>query len=174
MTLPTDDTARGELLGTIMARCIDDAGCLVWQGARNNAGHPVMRLQGRAMLVRRVVYELTVGPIAPGAKLITTCGCPGCVLGKHAIARSHRGMMQYASRQGRLASPLRTLKTAQAMRRKSRWSDADIEAFRNAPGSVLERAERFGMSPTYAYLVHRGEARLALSSPLSPMHLRMR
>lgn len=170
--LPTDLIGRQQLLDAIHARCVDDAGCLRWTGALNTSGHPVMRLRGKVVLVRRVVYQLQCRPLVPEQRVIMRCECRGCIDTGHMLAASsHQRMMREAARQGRLASPLRSLKTARALRARSRWSDADIAAFRAAEGSVLERAERFGMSPTYAYLVHRGEARMPLGSALSPMRL---
>ena len=170
--LPTEPADRQALLAAIHARCVDDGGCLRWTGALNNFGHPVMRLAQRAVLVRRVVYELQRQPLAPQQRVIMTCECRGCVEIEHMLATAtHQAMMRVAARQGRLASPLRSLKTSRALRARSRWSDADIAAFRAAQGTVRERAERFGMSLTYAYRVHRGEKRAALASPLSPLHL---
>lgn len=169
-TMPAD--AQAALLAWLLERCVDDAGCLRWTGAINNAGHPVVRLDGQAVVVRRVLHALQRAPLRPGQRLIMRCECRACVLVDHMHAcATHGAMMREASRQGRLATPLRALKTARALRARSRWSDADIAAFRAAEGTVLERAARFGMSPTYAYLVHRGEARQAMGSPLSPWNM---
>lgn len=55
------------------------AGCLVWQGAINRRGYPVLG----SYMAHRLVYELEVGPIPIGMTLDHLCGVPACVNPEH-------------------------------------------------------------------------------------------
>lgn len=59
----------------ILARTVDDGGCLIWQGARNSKGYGSMAagVKGKTQLTHRAVYQLTVGPIPPGLTIDHLC-----------------------------------------------------------------------------------------------------
>lgn len=169
--LPTCPEARAALLRSIVERCEDDGGCLRWLRAVNNEGHPMMRLAGTTVAVRRVVYLLAKGPLAPGELAVCTCECGRCVEPEHMQAMGHGRMMRLRARQGRMRSPVRAAKTAERMRAASRWSDEDIAAARATAGTgtLAERAAPFGMSPTYLSALDRGQWRNPVASPWAGM-----
>lgn len=59
----------------ILARTVDDGGCLIWQGARNSKGYGSMAagVKGKTQLTHRAVYQLTVGPIPLGLTIDHLC-----------------------------------------------------------------------------------------------------
>lgn len=78
------------------------ASCWVWLRSMRGAGH--VYAWGRRTTVRRYIYESYLargyelaGPLAPGERLVTACGCPGCVSPYHHVpaeearARRDRG-----------------------------------------------------------------------------------
>jgi len=74
-------------LDHLMARCIDDGGCLVWARSTSAAG-PEWNVAGRVWSVRRLLWELTRGPIGAKMQLSVSCETPGCVHPDHLICRS--------------------------------------------------------------------------------------
>lgn len=167
--LPAALADRIALLEHIYARCHDDAGCLVWDGALNGDGHSMIRMRQRTTPVRRVVHWLAIGPLAPSLHAAMTCECRQCIEPEHMAALTHQQLMQLRARQGRLASPVRGAKSARYGRARSRWSDADIADFRASTGTLAERAARFGMSLSYAHQLSHGHWRKPIASPWAGM-----
>jgi hypothetical protein len=65
----------------IKIRTGDD--CWEWQGAKLKAGYGQTRVGTKNMLVHRVVYEHTVGPIPDGMVVMHTCDNPSCCNPNH-------------------------------------------------------------------------------------------
>lgn len=169
--LPTNAEARAALLLSILARCVDDGGCQRWLRGVNGDGHPMMRLAGTVVPVRRVVHQLVNGPLAPGERAVCTCECRRCVEPTHMQAMAHGRMMRLRAQEGRMRSPMRAAKSAARMRAASRWTDADIAAVRATAGTgtLAERAAPFGMSPTYLSALDRGHWRRPVANPWAGM-----
>lgn len=169
--LPATAQARAALLQSIHDRCVDDGGCLRWLQAINGDGHPMMRLGGATVAVRRVMHLLAKGPLAPGQLAVCTCECGRCVEPGHMQAMTHGQMMRLRANQGRMRSPVRAAKSAWRMRAASRWSDADIAAIRASAGTgtLAERAAPYGMSPSYVSALDHGQWRQPMASPWSGM-----
>lgn len=74
----------------LLDRCEEDGDCLIWKGIASKSGVPKVNIHcthtanGRTVVsARRVVWELTHGPV-PARKYVTTnCGHPGCL--KHLV-----------------------------------------------------------------------------------------
>jgi len=59
------------------------SGCWVWTGAAVEDGYGQISVDGAFKRAHRVVYELLVGPIPRGAKLLHRCDVPACVNPAH-------------------------------------------------------------------------------------------
>lgn len=71
----------GHTEASILARCVEDGDCLIWQGGRYTNGAPrlcVIGGQGRSVSARRALLELR-GVIVEGRKAHSTCGNPLCM-----------------------------------------------------------------------------------------------
>jgi hypothetical protein len=69
---------------------VDDAGCWIWIGKRNDArggyGHVGVRIDNakwKKVYTHRLIYELLVGPIDEGLVLDHLCRVPACVNPQH-------------------------------------------------------------------------------------------
>jgi hypothetical protein len=62
-------------------------GCHIWRGARTPRGYPVMKVDGKTRLARRVVYERKKRPLQPGEVVQMACGERLCVCASHMIAK---------------------------------------------------------------------------------------
>jgi hypothetical protein len=61
----------------VMARCVRQGGCLVWQGARTSNGYGQIAISRRTVRVHRLVYEHCIGPIPDGLTIdhVAARGC---------------------------------------------------------------------------------------------------
>jgi hypothetical protein len=67
---------------TIQDRSEEEGDCLIWQRATTN-GHPVFRVDGKTILVRRYLWAQTKGKIKRKSIMQTTCGDVLCVNPEH-------------------------------------------------------------------------------------------
>lgn len=74
-------------------------GCRIWQGATNPRGYPVMKVNGKTRLARRVIYEREKRPLQPGERVVMECGERQCVHSAHMHAK-------LTLRQSRQTSPV--------------------------------------------------------------------
>lgn len=84
------------LLDRIAARVLVGDGCWEWSGAKNDVGYSQVSWPPRnggssnSVYAHRVMYELFVGPIAPGLVIDHLCRNPGCVRPDHLEAVTQR------------------------------------------------------------------------------------
>lgn len=69
---------------------VDDNGCWLWQGARNDKGYAQVRADGRTQYVHRLQYELVNGPIPADREIDHLCRVRHCVRESHLEAVTHR------------------------------------------------------------------------------------
>lgn len=62
---------------------VDDAGCWVWTGYKNNYGYGQFNWEGFRWLVHRLAYTFCVGPIEPGLTVDHLCRNRGCLNPEH-------------------------------------------------------------------------------------------
>lgn len=77
-------------------------GCWPWLGSRTDQGYGRLRVNGKALLPHRVVWELTHGEIPPGKIVIHKCDNPSCCRPDHLKLATQKENMQDASRKGRM------------------------------------------------------------------------
>lgn len=78
--------------GDWMAR---DGACLIWTAATLASGYGVVRHDGSARVVHRVLYELTHGPLAPGLVVDHICYRRDCCEISHLRACTHKENMRH-------------------------------------------------------------------------------
>lgn len=71
-------------LAQIYERCVDDAGCMIWQGSYTRSGYPRMRADGKVTTVRRALAEQKIGrPLRADEFASATCNDRRCVCWGH-------------------------------------------------------------------------------------------
>ena len=60
--------------------------CHIWRGATTKQGYPVVKIEGKTRLLRRVVYARDKRPLQPGERVVMECGERLCVLSSHMVA----------------------------------------------------------------------------------------
>ena len=151
-------------LAALMARTTADGNCRVWDGCLDTIGSPKICINYKKLMVRRLVWQLVRGPIAPKHQISTTCGTPGCIATGHLISRT-----QSQTLKGRPVSRARRIRTAITHRAKAtaKLTAAQVAEIRasSEPGTVLDR--RYGLSSGYASHIRRGRAWRDYTSPFA-------
>lgn len=163
-------------LDDIRARCIDDGGCWIWQGALAH-GQPAMRLPGgRCTTVRRAVLELVKGRrIRTGRVVVAVCGCKACVNPEHLqeVTRSTvtKRAWQRARRQAASVANWRIARARRALP-NTRLNEQQVLLIRASeePCSVL--AQRYGCSQSTIRRVKSGSIWRDYASPWAGMGAR--
>lgn len=85
---------------------IPETGCQVWMGAILQNGYGVIAPERKQVYVHRVSYEVYVGPISAGARVLHNCDVKTCINPKHlrlgtpadnAKDRELRGQMRHVT-----------------------------------------------------------------------------
>lgn len=159
---------KPELLQRIRSRCIEDGGCLLWQGAMADGSCPSMKVDGKAINVRRAFYELTTrGAIPEGKHIGVLCECKRCL--------SHIGPTTTAEVSKRVAAKAgyttatHGARIAAGKRKQSRFGDDVIQTIRAADPEETGRnlAERMGMDVSYVCKIRRGLMRKDYANPFA-------
>lgn len=81
----------------------DASGCWVWTGSTTRRGwHGRISVNHHLVMAHRVAYELWVGPIPEGLKVLHRCDNPPCCNPMHLFLGTQRDNMQDAGRKGRM------------------------------------------------------------------------
>ena len=69
---------------------VNEAGCWLWTGAKNDMGYGQMTVEGRTQYVHRILYERCKGAIPKGHEIDHLCRTPPCCNPEHLEAVTHR------------------------------------------------------------------------------------
>jgi hypothetical protein len=75
--------------------------CWLWMGSHSTAGYGTITVDSKAILVHRLAYELTFGPIPDGLWVLHRCDTPACVRPVHLFLGTRTDNMQDMVRKGR-------------------------------------------------------------------------
>jgi hypothetical protein len=145
-----------------LARTTEEGDCLLWDGYAAEGKFPQWRIDGKLHAVRRLVWELTRGPLGRGIQVGVNCRCDLCVHPDHLVARTKAKAMAHVP-----LSPDRRLRIAMARRAKSSLSIDLVRQIRAStePGNVLE--QRHGLQTGYASRIRLGKVWADHASPFS-------
>lgn len=75
--------------------------CDVWTGALASDGYGIVKIDGHARRLTRVVWELHHGPIPAGLSVLHSCDNPPCARIDHLMLGTQRANIQDMLRKGR-------------------------------------------------------------------------
>ena len=146
------------LRSLIAARSEADGECIVWTGAKDTYGVPIMRLTGHRKLlyVRRVIAILD-GVDITGKLMMQTCECPGCI--KHFKPVTRKALQIHTAKVNPYAqSVTRNKKIAdKARKRLSLLTPSVVREMRSSGLSSRAAARKYGVCQSAAsdILSHR-------------------
>lgn len=160
--LAPEDAIR--LLTRVRVQCdLPDGpqGCWVWQGCVAK-GRAHMHFMGRAIGVRRAVYEAHHGFEPPPGMYVVACDDPDCVA-PHCLKALPRALAQKrAVKRGAYVGVAVVQKRTLTRRRNSRFTNEMIERARTMPGTHAAVARELGMDKSYVRLLRLGKARMPM------------
>ena len=140
---------REHLLGNTVAT---DGGCMRWAGAMNS-GQIMTRVDGEKLNVRTELWRLYgKKPLPPGFCVRSVCGDPLCVAREHMVAEAHAAAIRNRRRPVHVRA-----KIAAGKRVNSKITMAVADEIRASTMSERELAAKFGIHPTMAGRIRRGD-----------------
>jgi len=151
-------------LAHLQARTTEEGDCMLWDGYTDRIGSPQWRVGGKCWPARRLLWELTRGPVPAKHQVSAHCGIAGCVHPDHLVCRTRSRIQRGARR-----SPATAIRIALTHRAKAtaRLTPAVVAAIRasDEPGRVLE--QRYGLSAGRASRVRSGAVWRDYSNPFA-------
>lgn len=154
----------------IRIRCVECGDCLIWQGVSNRGKNPQIRVNGKTLSVRRVLWEEKNGPCPTGKHIATTCETRNCV--SHTEPQTRKQIARRVADTGVYANIVRCAKIAATKQKQVGLLPAQIEDVRFGGGSLREAALRNGISKGAAGFIRRGQRWKDYSSPFGGLGAR--
>lgn len=133
-------------------------GCLNYTGFINATGYGRVG-RGKTTLAHRVAWEQEVGPIPEGKFVRHHCDNPRCVNPKHLFVGTHLDNMRDKVSKGRSAS------LPGERHPSAKLTAADVLAIRQSSLSSRQLADIYGISPSRARTIKRGQGWACLRRP---------
>lgn len=145
--MPSEEAAY--LVTRIRSRCIDDAGCWVWQGYMQKGVMPVVNIDDKIVPVRRALFQALHGPVKKGHEVTATCETHGCV--------SCVEQVTFAERRRRMAVKRNTGKRPNWKPAHSKLSVEKAREIRASEEPTAVLADRYGVSTATIGYVKAGK-----------------
>ena len=152
--VPADWVADGDWLRDyLLGNTVQTAdGCMRWAGAMNS-GQIMTRVDGQKLNVRTELWRLYGRkPLPPGFCVRSVCGDPLCLAREHMVAEAHAAAIRNRRRPVHVRA-----KIAAGKRVNSKITMAVADEIRASTLSERELAAQFGIHPTMAGRIRRGE-----------------
>ncbi len=155
------DWLRDYLLGNTVQTA---DGCMRWAGAMNS-GQIMTRVDGEKLNVRTELWRLYgKKPLPPGFCVRSVCGDPLCVAREHMVAEAHAAAIRNRRRPVHVRA-----KIAAGKRVNSKITMAVADEIRASTLSERELAAKFGIHPTMAGRIRRGDSWLRYDGALAQL-----
>ena len=164
--VPADWVADGEWLrGYLLGNTVQTAdGCMRWAGAMDS-GQITARVDGQKLNVRTELWRLYGRkPLPPGFCVRSVCGDPLCLAREHMVAEAHAAAIRNIPRPVHVRA-----KIAAGKRVNSKITMAVADEIRASTLSERELAAKFGIHPTMAGRIRRGDSWLRYDGALAQL-----
>ena len=174
MHLQAHQTIMTKIITRLLSKTIDDAGCMVWQGACCN-DHPAFRIGKKTLLVRRYIWAQTHGREIPAGHVVhVTCDTPRCVNPDCIKLTTYKAIAQAKGALGLMSGPVRSAAIARVKRAgpQCKLTPQDVAEIRtsNDLGRVL--AQRYGVAQAHVSKVQLHKAYRDFSNPFAGLGAR--
>ena len=144
-------------LDTIRDRCDEVGDCWIWKGAYSHKA-PAINIGGRSTSVRRFVAQALLGRQTKNRYVTNCCGDLLCVAPDHlrVVTRSQLNAMT-AERTGYGKSLTRSVKLAEASRRRARLSPELVQMIRQSDLSSAQLPKQLSVAKSTINDVRRGD-----------------
>ena len=143
-------------VATLLAKCIEEGDCLLWQGRVSHHGVPMVRHAGQHTSVRRAMWQLQ-GRAPLGRQVVSNvCGNPLCCAPDHLRSMLQSELMRRRNRAGK-GEMLRIARMTAAIRAKAKIDMATANAIRISDRPAAELAREAGLSVGMVNQIRRGQ-----------------
>src|SRR5215471_18890112 len=128
-----------------------DTECLLWTGALNNKGYPVVRYKGRTRSGHRIICEIAHGrPKPPKIEAAHTCGVRACINPNH---------LRWSTPAENAADALihGTRRHSEGHQR-AKLRNTQVEEIRSSKLAGVELAALYGVSEASISMIRRGHS----------------
>ncbi len=164
--VPSDWVADGDWLRDhLLGNTVQTAdGCMRWAGAMDS-GQITARVDGEKLNVRTELWRLYGRkPLPPGFCVRSVCGDPLCLAREHMVAEAHAAAIRNIPRPVHVRA-----KIAAGKRANSKITMAVADEIRASTMSERELAAKFGVHPTMAGRIRRGDSWLRYDGALAQL-----
>lgn len=146
-----------------------DTLCWIWIATRHPKGYglfgfqPEGKSKSTPTLAHRASWELFVGPIPNGLKVLHNCDNPPCVNPDHLFLGTQQDNMNDMATKGRRSSACFGAQLLGSANRNSKLSDEQVEEIRASTESHEEIARQLGLNANYVGKIRNGKARTVKS-----------
>jgi len=116
------------------------SGCWLWMAGTNNHGYGKFQINRKSRYAHRVSYELNVGPIPDGLRVLHKCDTPGCVNPAHLFPGTDADNVRDMMEKGRKAQ------TPGEDNGNAKLTENDVRDIRTKRMNQREFAEFYGVS----------------------------
>lgn len=135
-----------KIIDRVIKNASEDMDCLVWNRSTCN-GHPALRVNGKTMLVRRVLWEELNGEIPAGKIIRATCGDIRCVNPEHLSMTTYQKLAKELGAIGVMSGKVRSAAIAKAKQAKALAINYEIvQIIRTSDASGVSLSQQYGIS----------------------------
>ena len=164
---PIKRKGESHTIESIKERCIEEGDCWLWQGAYSHSA-PVLRHQRKVLPVRRYIAEFLQGKDTYQRFAHVKCGDLSCVCPDHIVVYTRAKLQkETAARVGYAQRPERNYKLSKAAMARNKRTQEEIDAIRNATGSIRQIARDLGYNFSVVQKIRNGTSYRQVNNPFS-------
>ncbi len=144
----------------LLAHTFEDGDCLIWTGRLSgSSGHPKWK---KSHTVRRLMWEMQVGPLKAGQLMTVTCGNPKCI--QH-LAITNRAEIARKTNADPRVKAIKRIKSSAIARKTAKLSIEKAREIRNSEMTGKALAVVYGVSED---LISKVRHHKAWPEPINP------
>lgn len=139
----------------VMAECVEEGDCMLWQLGVGGSGVPYAWINGRSTNVRKYLLNLRRRECPAKAKAAVTCGNPRCLSAAHLVwaTSSEIGRMAFAGGQ----TLAHRLAIVHGRRKVAKLTAQDVSEIRLSDEPASAVAQQFGVTRWHVARLRRFE-----------------
>lgn len=141
--------------------------CVVWTGYKQSNGFPQIKIDGKAKLVRRVVFESCGDSLKTKEPVAMKCGERSCVNRSHMFRSSSQAIAKKAAANGAFSTLARRSKIAATKRKSSKLTMEQAREIRLSSEKSKDLAKAYGVDKSLINKIKRNVAWVEFTSPFS-------
>lgn len=156
----------------VRLRCVedDDTGCLIWRGTLNSQGYPCASVNGKTVLIRRLVYfDLMGRRRTEGLRVTTKCRSKVCLSEHCLVGKTFSEILKrsFADRVERDPLYLRRYQLIPKKTGRGRLERAQADAIRASDRPTEALAEEYGVSTEAICAIRSGRTWKPMRLPVN-------